>query len=314
MNGWIGLCQVFFRLDDRGNVIDNEIVINISSEPHAISTGNIPPNPNRAVAIAGPPIRARLNRLCSNPSNDPCSSLSTLPVVCVVNPVAKTCCESACNIDTTITCIRINSTSFVVVVLSRSDAYTVTIPAIINPKMDRAIRPVFIIPNEPRVFANGDIANAPNAATANIPHDITNPNCCGSNFNVCVNTRGITVECIEAHTPPMTFTISNGQIVGRKAISAERRVSSRKDLLLFIFFILSFFGDDDDDGNDGNDDDDDDDGDDDDDDNDEVVVVDVDDVAVGGSSSCCTLLLSGRNKNDKIADNNEPATANFAPI
>ena len=89
--------------DDRGRANAKNAVVKTSMEPHAISTGKNPPNPKRAVPMAGPPMRARLKRLCSIPMRAPCSSLSTFPVVCVVNPVAKTCWERACSIETAMT-------------------------------------------------------------------------------------------------------------------------------------------------------------------------------------------------------------------
>mmetsp|Transcript_18272 Transcript_18272/g.37433 ORF Transcript_18272/g.37433 Transcript_18272/m.37433 type:complete len:141 (+) Transcript_18272:455-877(+) len=102
-----------------------------------------------------------------------------------------------------------------------------------NPSTDRESMPTFIMPNEPSVLVSGAMKNAPKKATANIQNDITSPNCCGSKRSVCVRTKGIAVECIEAQTPPMTLTARSGQMFGRRRIRPEWRVSSRKVLVFF---------------------------------------------------------------------------------
>ena len=120
----------------------------------------------------------------------------------------------------------------------------------------------------------GAMAIAPNPATENIATDIDSPSCWGSKCNVCVNMIGSAVECIEAQTPPKTFTISNGHIFDRDAISFERRKSSTNDLCFLIGGLSSLL----------------------------LLLLDF-----------VSAFLFGRNKSDNIADSKEPITANFAP-
>lgn len=180
----------------------NPITRSTSDTPHSDSTGHKPsPQVSAVVAIFGPPIRARLNKLCSNPKRAPCSSFATAPVVRVVSPVASTCEDNACKIAMETICIR---------TLSPFPIAIETTAAMVHPIAARPNNPTWVIREDPNKLVRGAIPTAPNAATAIILPDMLIPNWDGTRLSCSVITKGMAVECIEATTPPNTFTNRSG--------------------------------------------------------------------------------------------------------